>query len=57
MKVMTIDEAMNIVRNIFAGTQGNLADHNAMQMAINTLNKAVLPEAKVPAKRKTDKKG
>jgi len=41
---MNINEAMKIVSNVFANTHGTLADHNALQIAIKTIEDAVAPK-------------
>ena len=38
---MSIDEALKIVTNVFANVTAKLADHQAMQMAIETIKTAV----------------
>lgn len=47
---MSVEEALRIVSNVLANTNGNLADHQAMQMAVEVLRVAT-------AKPDTEKEG
>jgi len=43
---MEIEQAMAIVKNVFANTHGNLADHQAMQQVVLVLEAAIKKEDK-----------
>lgn len=49
-KTMTVEEAMNIVKNVFAQTRGTLADHQTFMLVVQTFETALKPLEPTSAK-------